>query len=269
MAAPVTAESSASSDILTTAFDTLQDSLGLILPDNLQEKGIRIRLGAGFGSLPDYVGSDNYRRKTLPIIDIRYGKRWRVNFNKLSYSMLVRDRWELGPFIKYKSGRSETRNPILAGLGKIKPTAQLGIFARYKNEQMMARIEFRQALSEMQDRSVRVTVGHGLFKEKKLSLAAILRGKWMSKEAMQTNFGITTEQASSSVAGLNTFEAGAGVSELSANLLTRYDLTDKYRLLALISYDRLIGDAAKSPLVTGDAGDRNQFKLGVGFTIDF
>ena len=72
-----------------------------------------------------------------------------------------------------------------------------------------------------------------------------------------------------SKAGYSPFQASSGVSEASALLLARYDLSDRYRLLGLAAYGRLLGDAAKSPLTAGSVGSRNQFTVGIGFTIDY
>jgi len=258
------------SSTLYGAFETIQDGIDLLLPDELTKNGSRVRLGAGFGTVPDYRGSSDYKLKVIPIIDIRYKKRLRLNYNRLEYDISPDGNWEFGPLIKYKSGRKETRHPILAGLGTVKATGQIGVFARFKTDRMLCSIDFRQSLSASQGSSLRASFGHALFKKGNFVLAGAVQGKWLSKTAMQTNFGVTAEQATNSKASLAMFETSAGVSELTTNLLGRYSINDKYRLLGLISYGRLVGDAANSPIVTTDgAGSRNQLKIGVGFTVDF
>lgn len=264
---PLSAEDTATG-VLASAFEGVQEGLDLIVPDNLDEKGMRVRLGAGFGALPDYVGSDNYRLKALPIVDIRFGKRWRLSYNRLSFSAVKKGGWEFGPLVKYKSGRSESRNPALAGLGNVKATAQVGAFLKYKDSRKMVTAEYRRALSEMQGSSIRVTLAHGLYESGPFKLAAAARAKWMSGEAMQTNFGITADQAAQSTAGLPAYSTKAGMAEFDLNLLARYDVQENHRLLWLVSYGRLMGSAADSPLVSM-AGSRDQFKIGMGFTIDF
>lgn len=270
LAAPeLSADDTAISSGLAGAFEAVQDSLDLLIPGALKEDDFRLRLGAGFGTLPDYRGSDDYRLKVLPIIDIRYKDRLRLTHNRLSYALVKSGDWSFGPLVKYKRGRREKRNPILAGLGDIKATAELGLFTKYRTDRMLFNVEVRHALGAGQGSSVRATLGHAIFKSGKFAAAALVRAKWLSTEAMQTNFGITAEQAERSEAGLPAFAASSGVSELSFNLMGRYQVSEKYRLLGLLGYGRLMGDAADSPLVTGPNGSRNQFVAGVGFTIDF
>lgn len=251
------------------AFDTVRGGIELLLPEGLRESDTRIRLGAGFGTIPDYVGSNDYRLKGLPIIDIRWRERWRVSFNRLSYSVVQRAGWEIGPFVKFKAGRGEDRNEILEGLGDVDATGQVGAFARYKTKYMLFNTEVRHGLSGKRGTTFLSTFGHGIYKYENFGLAAAIRVKWMCAEAMQTEFGITEAQAANSAAGLEEFDPEGGLSNIDFNLFGRVKVTEKYRLLALVGYSRLFGGAAKSPLVAGGAGSRNQFRAGLGFTIDF
>ncbi len=264
-----TADSVVDGGVLYSAFSTIESGLDLLLPDTLKGGETRIRLGVGFGAVPDYFGSDEYRFKVLPIVDIRFKKRWRLNFNRLSYSALKMDGWEVGPFIKYKGGRKEKRNPMLMGLGNIKATAQLGVFTKYKTDRMLFNLEYRQALGSGQGGSITATLGHALFKSGNFVLASAVTGKWLSDTAMQTNFGVTATQSERSDYGLPVFETSSGVSDFSLNLLGRYNISDKYRLLGLMRFGRMVGDAAASPLVAESNGSRNQVKAGLAFTIDF
>jgi outer membrane scaffolding protein for murein synthesis (MipA/OmpV family) len=251
------------------AFDAVHSGIDLLLPEGLKDGDTQIRLGAGFGTIPDYTGSDDYRLKVLPIIDIRWRERWRLSFNKLSYSVIKKAGWEIGPFVKYKAGRSEDRNPILMGMGDISATAQVGGFARYKTERMLANLEVRHGLSGRRGTTIIATFGHGIYKLGRFGLAAAVRAKWMNDQAMQTEFGVTEAQAAASQAGLRVHRPLAGIADLGFNLLGRVKITEKYRLMALVGYGRLFGGAADSPLVAEGAGSRNQFRAGVGFTIDF
>lgn len=251
------------------AFDTVRGGIELLLPEGLRESDTRIRLGAGFGAIPDYTGSNDYRFKVLPVIDVRWRERWRISFNRLSYGVLQKAGWEIGPFIKYKAGRSEDRNEILEGLGDVEPTGQIGAFARYKTKYMLFNTEVRHGLSGKRGTTFLTTFGHGIYKYQNFGLAATIRVKWMCPEAMQTEFGVTGVQAANSAAGMGEFDPEGGLSNIDFNLFSRIKVTEKYRLLALVGYSRLFGDAASSPLVAGGAGSRNQFRAGLGFTIDF
>lgn len=254
---------------LSDAFETVQGGLDLLVPDMLRKEDYRLRLGAGFGFVPDYRGSDDYRLKVLPLIDLRYKDRLHFSYNRLSYAVVRHGHWSLGPFVKYKAGRKERRNPALEGLGDIAPTAQVGIFAKYRTRHKLIDVDIRKALGAGRGLSVRVMVGHALFKKGDFALAALAQGKWLSQKEMQTYFGVTGRQAEGSKLGLSIFKPTADVSEVSLNLLTRYQVSENHRLVALLGYGLLVGEAAKSPLVTHGVGKRGQLIAGVGFTIDF
>lgn len=255
--------------LLSSTFDVVRDGVDLLIPEYVKGDDLRIRLGAGFGFVPDYYGSDNYRFRATPLIDLRYKNRLRLSFNQLSFSVIHRDGFELGPLLRYKSGRSESRNPILAGLGDISATTQVGAFARYRTDRMLLSLELREALGSNQGTQIHAMAGHALFRKGNFVLAAAITGRWLSDSAAQTNFGITQEQANTSLAGLEAFTVGRGLSRVGSHVLLRYDVTENYRLLGLVTYERLLDGFADSPLVAGGAGSANQLRAGIGFTIDF
>ncbi|WP_262692823.1 MipA/OmpV family protein [Kordiimonas aestuarii] len=265
----VPASASESTGSAAAALSAVSEANELLTEDDLKRRGWRIRLGAALGTVPDYVGAQEHRLKLLPVVDIRYGERWHLNFNSLSYSALSSGAWQFGPMVKYKAGRKESRSAVLQGLGDIDPSLQLGAFLKYRTDRMLFRAEYRHALKEEQGDSIRLTLGHALFKAGDFVLAGALRGKWMSNSAMQTHFGITPEQAAASERGLPAYAAQRGVSEVSADIFGRYELAEGYRLVGLVSYTRLLGNAADSPLASGDFGSTRQIKAGIGFTVDF
>ena len=263
------AEDIGNTTLLSSTFDVVRDGVDLLIPEYVKGDDLRIRLGAGFGFVPDYYGSNDYRFRATPLIDLRYKNRLRLSFNQLSYSVIVHEGFELGPLLRYKSGRSESRNAMLAGLGDINATTQVGAFARYRSDRMLLSFEVREALGSNQGTQIHAMAGHALFKDGNFVLAAALTGRWLSDAAAQTNFGITQKQSDASLTGLDTFAANGGLSRVGSHMLLRYDVNEDYRLLGLLTYERLLGNFANSPLVAGNAGSANQFRIGIGFTIDF
>ncbi len=255
--------------MLSAAIENIQDGFDLLISDDLKLKDLKVRIGAGIGTLPDYVGAKNYRTKVVPLIDIRYGQRWRLSNRRLSFNAVLVEGWTIGPFIKQKSGRRETRNPILEGLDDIDSTFQVGVFTKYKTKKVLFNAEYRHALGANQGDSIRVTFGHGIFKSGKFSSAAVASAKWLSSTAMQTNFGVTAIQSANSTAGLQVYTPRSSVSEASVSLYGRYQIDKRTRLVGLASYGRLLGDAIESPLVANGVGSVDQIKIGIGFTVDF
>ena len=259
-------------DRLSDALETVQDGLDLI-SENINMKDVRVRIGVGNGYVPDYFGSNNYRNRFLPIIDVRYKDKFHLNNGRLTVPLYRSGKFEAGPLVSLLLGRDENRNAALGGFGDINTTVQVGAYARYRAKTSLLEAEFRQALGAGQGSTVRLTVAQGFYRYKDLSLVFAARARWLSDKGAQTNFGITETQAANSTFGLPEFTANSGVSDINANIISAYQVNENVRLLGLVSYGRLLGDAANSPLASGTngsgAGSSNQFIGGVAVSYQF
>jgi len=259
-------------DRLSDALETVQDGLDLI-SENINMKDVRVRIGVGNGYVPDYFGSNNYRNRFLPIIDVRYKDKFHLNNGRLTVPLYRSGKFETGPLVSLLLGRDEDRNAALGGFGDINTTIQVGAYARYRAKTSLLEAEFRQALGAGQGSTVRLTVAQGFYRYKDLSLVFAARARWLSDKGTQTNFGITETQAANSTFGLPEFNANSGVSDINANIISAYQVNENVRLLGLVSYGRLLGDAANSPLASGTngsgAGSSNQFIGGVAVSYQF
>jgi len=252
-----------------TAIEAVQDGLDLIWPDELSLEDVNARVGFGIGTTPDYIGSNDYRLRVIPLLDIRYKDKWRLNGSLLTFSAFRKGNLELGPLVNLRFGRKETRNTALTGLGDIDNTLEVGAFARYKTDRALLSVDYRYGLGNNIRSSVRLTAGHGIYKSGNFVAMLAARAKWFSKDTMQTNFGVTPQQASNSEIGLDAFETNSGFSEISVNVVGAYRLNEKTRVLSLVSYGHLLGDAKNSPLVTNGVGSPSQLIAGFGVAVNF
>ncbi len=257
------------SDRFNNALEAVQEGIDLLLPGDLDSQDVKARIGLGIGWTPDYEGSDNYRFRAIPLLDIRYKDVWRLNGSKLTYSAFRSGDFEAGPLINIQGGRGEDSNKALEGLGNISTTLDIGVFARYSTKSMLISGDVRQALGAGQGMQIRLTAGHGIFKSGNFAMGAGIRAKWMSDKAMQTNFGITPEQSANSARGLEVFDADAGVSDVSVNVISVYQITPSVRMLGLVSLGKLLGDAGDSPITGGGYGSSTQFIGGTGIQFMF
>lgn len=247
----------------------MHSGIDSIWPEDLKLDGVTVRAGFGIGTTPDYIGSDNYRLRVLPIIDIRYKERWRLNGSLLTYAAINKGPWQAGPLINLAFGRPESRNRLLRGIREIDTTFEAGAFARYQAKSGLVSLDYRHALGNGLGGSFRFTVGHGIYKSGNFVTIVGARARWLTNKAMQRNFGLTQQDSQNSEFGLPAFAANSGVSEVSANVIGAYRLNDRVRVLSLLSVGHLLGDAADSPLVRGDNGSPLQLIFGVGFTTQF
>ena len=256
-------------DRFANAIEAMHSGIDSIWPEDLKLDGMTARVGLGIGFTPDYIGSGDYRLRVLPVIDIRYKERWRLNGGLLTYAAVHEGPWQAGPLVSLAFGRPESRNSVLRGIREVETTLEAGAFARYQTKSGLVSLDYRHALGNGLGGSVRFTVGHGIYKSGNFVTIVGARARWLSNKAMQRNFGLTAQDSQNSEFGLPAFAASSGVSEVSANVIGAYRLSDRVRVLSLLSVGHLLGDAENSPLVQGENGSPVQVIFGVGLTTQF
>jgi outer membrane protein len=79
-------------------------------------------------------------------------------------------------------------------------------------------------------------------------------------------FGI--DSAAALASGLPAYRPSGGVYALAAASGLSYQFNPRFGLFGYARYERLVGDAGKSPIVR-DLGSRNQFSGGLGLSYTF
>lgn len=248
---------------------SMHNGLDSLWPEALHVDGLTLRAGIGTGLIPDYIGSDTYGLRVVPLLEVRYGERLRIDGGLLTYAAIKNGNFEAGPLLNLAFGRDESRNRVLRGIRDIDTVFETGAFVRYRTRAGIASLEFRQALGDNLGQSIRLTAGHGIYQNGNFTAIAAVRARWLSDRGMQRNFGVTPEDSATSEAGLPAFAASSGVSDVNLNLVGAYRISERTRFLGLVSAGHLFGDAADSPLVTGSNGSAFQTTIGVGFMTQF
>jgi len=256
----------AKADIFDGAFGAISSGLDYIWPDDRDIKDFSFRMGMGLGAMPDYIGSDDYRLRLVPLIDVRFRDRWVLQGTKFRVNILNHKVFKAGPLVKYKFGRKESRNPLLAGMGDINNTLQVGAFIDVQTELVIANLEYRKALGAGQGSEVLMLLAHGLYRQDDWLVVAGWRARWRSGRNMMTNFGINDAQAQAT--GLDVYIPKSGFAQSELNIVTRYQVNDLLRVEALVGGGLVLGSAADSPLVKGN-GSAFQAIAGVGFRYSF
>lgn len=91
------------------------------------------------------------------------------------------------------------------------------------------------------------------------------RASFATSEYMRTYFGVTPAESTRS--GLGAYSPGGGIKGAGLEVSGRYELTEQWALVGLAYYERLIGDAAASPIVK--AGNENQVTAKLGLSYKF
>jgi outer membrane scaffolding protein for murein synthesis (MipA/OmpV family) len=153
----------------------------------------------------------------------------------------------------------------LLGLEDIPAAAELGGFAQYSRGQFSLKGDIRRGFGGHEgvvaDFSAQVSRRSG-----DVAWSFGPRTTLAGARYVDVYFGVDPAGAASS--GLPAFEARGGVVSFGAGGSAVHPLTDNAALTFFAGYDRLAGDAARSPIVEM-RGERDQFSLGVAFGYRF
>ncbi len=253
----------ARASVIGDALERISSGLDYLLPGFIPREGFSLAAGPAMVASPRFDGARSYRLRPYPIVKLR----WRdvVAFNTTRLKIYgVRGRTlRLGLSASYRLGRDEIDSTALAGLGDIGDTVELGVFAEARMGRAAFGFEVRyDPFSGHGGSLVILRAGHGLYADERTLLAVGLRSVWAGADYMRSYFGVSPAQAAAS--GLPAFAAGAGFKEVGLQLIARTRLSDDWTLRMDAGASRLLGDAAKSPIIKqrGRAG-KLLFSLGL------
>jgi MipA family protein len=229
-----------------------------------------VMVGVGGEYKPDFAGANRAMLSPVPIFAIRRAgstEQFRGPRDSPSIAFLDFGDLRAGPVAKFVAGRKQYNYSELNGLGDVKTSVQLGGFVEYYPvDWFRTRVELRQGVvgpnGTVADFSADFIVP--LFQ--RLTISAGPRFTWESTQATSPYFGIDAVQAMAS--GLPVFNAKGGAHSYGAGAQISYRINPQWEVHSYVEYERLLGDAAASPLVTL-RGSPNQTTVGIGASYAF
>ncbi len=226
----------------------------------------RVAVGAQVG--PKFPGSDEAR--ISPYFDLSRARgddpfKFDAPDQGFGLTVLRAGNLEVGPSLGLEGKRR--KRDLDAPLPKIGWSLEVGAFAQlYLGDSFRVRSELRKGVTGhkgwvgvlsadyirrdadqwLVSVGPRVTVGNGRHQD--------------------TYFGVDPDDAI--VAGLAPFKADAGVQSVGAAGSFLYQLSPRWGITSFAKYDRLVGDAGRSPIVR-ELGSRNQLSGGLALSYTF
>lgn len=237
----------------------------LATPAAAQErKQYEIELGIGGAVAPRYDGSDSYAFSPFPIIS--FGR-----FYLPGVGQVVEGNRKTGiyfyPSFGFQGERSASDNRDLAGTKTVDWALELGLGAGFRTDHLRVFAQARQGLNGHTGQVGELGFDGIFYPVDKLEVSAGPRIGLASDSYMDTYFGVTSAEAAASGGALSAYDPSGGFKSVGLETQVSYDLTDRTRLHMKAGYDRLVGDAADSPIA--DAGSKNQFHVGLGVSYKF
>lgn len=249
-----------------------------VAADEARPKGPGDFVAVGVGVAPEFLGSED--ASAVPFFAGRYNAGLAVL--ELRGLGLAADflgprtggAIAAGPLIRYRFGRDDVDNDAVDALEEVDGALELGGFVGYS---LFGLAQPGDSLSFRVETAFDVSDGHGgVLMSPRVSYAFPVTRRLRTTLTASTEYGggdfndafFSVDAAGSAASGLDTFEADGGFYRAGLSLGATYSFTETWGVTGLISYNRLIGDAADSPIVD-DEGDADQLFGGVGVLYKF
>lgn len=214
---------------------------------------------------PEYEGSNDYDVGGVPIIEIDWkGSVFLSTRDGIGVNVWNDKMFTLSTSIGYVGGRDEDVSNDLDGLGDIDGGAAAIVKGqvRLKGFDLTTRFS-HQITEENTGYLVDFGLGYAFAAPSGWLIRPGLNASYASKQYTDKFFGVSAAQAANS--GLDAFDADAGFKSVGAGVLAKYPLDSHWTVISQFKYDRLLGDAADSPVTQ----DKDQFLVGLGVTHTF
>lgn len=219
---------------------------------------------------PSFPGSDDISVYGFPSVSFRRASspaRFSAPDDGLSFSVLEGGSLRFGVVGRFQGGRYYEDDRRLFGLSKVDWTVEPGLFAEFwATDWLRTRAEIRRGFNGHEgfvgDLGVDVVHRFGA-----VTASIGPRLALRDSDFVRTYFGVTPWEAALNRV-VPPYRPSGGIYSAGAVASLGYDWTPRWNTSAYVSYNRLVGDAADSPIVR-QFGSEHQFGGGVTISYTF
>jgi len=229
-----------------------------------------LTVGPGARLRPTFPGANDGELALFPLIQVRKAGAdpvFSTPDQSTSVALLRSEGFRAGPAVRL--GRERDEEDAIDGIGDVKRAVEIGAFAEsYLSSTVRARGELRKGIGG--HKGLLADVGGDMIFGKvtePFHFSIGPRVRLADKNYVRAYYGIDAGQSQRT--GLRVHDADGGIHSAGALASMRYRLNGGYGVQGYARYDRLLGDAADSPLVRSSVGSANQFEVGLGLTYSF
>ena len=229
---------------------------------------LRVRVGLGAQLRPEFIGADSTAIGPLLDLDFARGSN-EFKFEAPDYSfgipVVSSGGFYFGPAANIASKRKES--DVGAPVGKVSTTIEAGAFASYELTQAIhLRGEVLKGIGGHEGLVGTLGADHIWRDGDRYVFSVGPRVLLSNARYQRAYFGVTP--ATALATGLPVHDPEGGVHALAAASGLSFQFNDRFGMFGFARYERLVGDAAKSPFVR-ELGSRNQLSGGAGLSYTF
>jgi outer membrane scaffolding protein for murein synthesis (MipA/OmpV family) len=239
-------------------------------PEPITTSGWIVTLKANLRAAPRYPGADELSFYGFPSVSFRRAgtpERFSAPDDGVSFSFLDDSAFRVGVVGRFQGGRYLQDNRELFGLRKVDWAVEPGIFVEYwPVEFLRARAEIRRGFGGHEG----FVADLGLDWVQRFGAFTTSLGPRVAlgdNEFTRTYFGVTPLEAALN-GQVTAYRPSGGITSVGALAGVTYEWSPAWSTTAYVSYRRLVGDAADSPIVK-QFGSENQYSLGLTVSYSF
>ena len=232
------------------------------------EDDYRVRIGLGGQIQPKFIGSDDTRILPLVDFDLARGTHpfpFEAPDDSFGIKLISKGGFAAGPAANIQGKRKES--DVGAPVGKVSTTIEVGGFAEYHlSDSFRLRTDVRKGLGG-HDGLVGSLGADYIWRDGDRYVFSIgPRVLAANGRFQRAYFGV--DSAAALASGLPAYRPKGGIYALAAASGLSYQFDPRFGIFGYARYERLVGDAAKSPIIR-DLGSRSQLSGGLGLNYTF
>jgi len=224
-----------------------------------------VTLGGGAMGVPKFPGGKHYEAQPSVIVDIRYRDiAFASDGEGIGVNLLHGKNYRAGVALGYDLGRDQHDDARLNGLGNIDAAPEGKLFAEYFLLPVVFSATLHQAIGGHNGLlgDIGAYIPLPLF-DRKLIVFTGPTVTLADAEYMRSYFGVSARQAAAT--SFRQYTPHGGFKSTGWAATTIYLLDDHWLIESDLAFERLIGDAADSPIVQA----RSQFSVGLNLGYRF
>lgn len=231
-------------------------------------RDIRVRVGLGAQLQPEFIGADSMNVAPLFHVNIAHGAnefRFGAPDDSPGIAVVSKGGFAFGPAgnIQWKRKESEVGAPV----GNVSTTFEVGAFAQYEaKDSFRVRAELLKGVNGHEGLLGSVGADKIWRDGDRYVFSIGPRILFSDGRYQRAYFGVSP--AASLASGLPAYRPGSGIYAVALASGLSYQFDSRWGLFGFARYERLVGDAASSPIVR-DLGSRNQLSGGIGLNYTF
>ncbi len=229
---------------------------------------IRVRVGLGAQLQPQYIGADGTSVAPLFHINTARGTnefRFAAPDDSFGIGVASTGGFSFGPAGNIEGRRKQS--DVGAPVGNVARTFEAGAFAQYEvADSFRFRAELLKGIGGNGGLVGTISADKIWRSGDRYVFSIGPRVMFSDARYQRAYFGITP--AASLASGLPVYRPGGGIHAVALASGISYELSSRWGLFGFARYERLVGDAARSPIVR-DFGSRNQLSGGIGLDYTF